>query len=57
MVKGEINQLLHFSYAGRLFVKSTGKPSEILANLNKMVDYALDQEIDLFEVCEFRFFL
>lgn len=36
-------------------MKSTAKPLEILANLNKMADYALDQEIDLYEVCAFSF--
>ncbi|KAK4777741.1 hypothetical protein SAY87_017928 [Trapa incisa] len=36
-------------YRGMLSVKRTAKPSEILANLNKMAGYALDQEIDLYE--------
>ncbi|XVF23350.1 hypothetical protein REPUB_Repub13aG0030900 [Reevesia pubescens] len=40
---------LHF--VGRLFVKSSGKPIEILSKLNKMVGYAPDEEIDLYEVC------
>jgi hypothetical protein len=38
------------SYVGRLFVNSTGKPSEILARLNKMARYDPDEEIGLYEV-------
>nr|GMD41919.1 ubiquitin carboxyl-terminal hydrolase 12-like isoform X2 [Ipomoea batatas] len=40
-----------FRYVGRLFVKSTGKPIEILMKLNEMAGFAPDQEIELFEVC------
>ncbi|MCI17185.1 ubiquitin carboxyl-terminal hydrolase 13-like, partial [Trifolium medium] len=36
-------------YVGRLFVNSTGKPSEILARLNKMARYDPDEEIGLYE--------
>lgn len=39
------------SYVGRLFVKSTSKPVEILTKLNEMAGYAPDEEIDLYEVC------
>lgn len=39
------------SYVGRLLVNCTGKPTEILSKLNKFAGYALDQEIDLYEVC------
>lgn len=38
-------------FIGRLFVKGTSKPSEILPKLNEMAGYAPDEEIDLFEVC------
>ena len=40
-----------FSYVGRLFVKSTGKPLEILTKLNEMAGYTPDEEIELYEVC------
>jgi hypothetical protein len=43
--------LHNFSYVGRLFVKSTGKPAEILSKLNELAGYAPDVEIDLYEVC------
>ena len=39
------------SYVGRLFVKSTSKPVEILPKLNELAGFAPDQEIELFEVC------
>ncbi|KAK9279617.1 hypothetical protein L1049_013296 [Liquidambar formosana] len=38
---------------GRLFVKSTGKPVEILKKLNEMAGYAPDEEIDLYEEIKF----
>lgn len=38
------------SYVGRLFVNNTGKPSEILARLNKMAGYDPEEEIGLYEV-------
>ncbi|KAG4953164.1 hypothetical protein JHK87_038758 [Glycine soja] len=41
-------------YAGRLFVKSTGKPSEILTRLNKMAGYDPDEEIGLYEEIKFE---
>lgn len=41
----------HARYVGRLFVKSSTKPIEILEKLNKMAGFAPDQEIELFEVC------
>ena len=40
-----------FRYVGRLFVKSTGKPIEILTKLNQMAGFDADEEIELFEVC------
>lgn len=40
-----------FRYVGRLFVRSTGKPLEILTKLNELAGFAPDQEIELFEVC------
>jgi len=36
-------------FMGRLFVKAFGKPSEILAKLNKMAGFSPDQEIELYE--------
>ncbi|KAL8490827.1 hypothetical protein ACS0TY_022727 [Phlomoides rotata] len=37
---------------GRLFVKSSGKPIDILSKLNEMAGFAPDEEeIELFEVC------
>jgi hypothetical protein len=38
------------SYVGRLFVKCTGKPSEILARLNEMAGYDPEEDIVLYEV-------
>ncbi|PHT71000.1 Ubiquitin carboxyl-terminal hydrolase 12 [Capsicum annuum] len=37
-------------YAGRLFVKGSGKPLEILAKLNELAGFLPDEEIELFEV-------
>lgn len=37
-------------YVGRIFVKGTGKPVEILAKLNEMAGFDPDEEIDLYEV-------
>ncbi|KAL3620232.1 ubiquitin carboxyl-terminal hydrolase 13 [Castilleja foliolosa] len=37
-------------YAGKLFVKSMGKPSDILTQLNEMAGYAPDEEIELYEL-------
>ncbi|GLT69604.1 hypothetical protein SLA2020_417420 [Shorea laevis] len=41
-------------YVGRLFVKRTGKPTEILSRLNEMAGYSSDEEIDLFEEIKFE---
>ncbi|EPS58994.1 hypothetical protein M569_15818, partial [Genlisea aurea] len=41
-------------YVGRLFVKTSGKPMEILAKLNEMAGFAPDEEIDLFEEIKFE---
>lgn len=38
------------SYVGRLFVKGTGKPSEILTRLNEMAGYDPEEDIVLYEV-------
>ncbi|PWA50667.1 ubiquitin-specific protease 13 [Artemisia annua] len=40
-------------YAGRLFVKATGKPTEILTKLNELAGFVPDEDIELFE--EIRF--
>ncbi|GKV35061.1 hypothetical protein SLEP1_g43379 [Rubroshorea leprosula] len=41
-------------YVGRLFVKRTGKPTEILSRLNEMAGYDPDEEIDLYEEIKFE---
>ncbi|XP_049401012.1 ubiquitin C-terminal hydrolase 12-like isoform X4 [Solanum stenotomum] len=41
-------------YVGRLFVKSTSKPIEILPKLNELAGFAPDQEIELFEEIKFE---
>ncbi|KAL3523697.1 hypothetical protein ACH5RR_016531 [Cinchona calisaya] len=41
-------------YVGRLFVKGSGKPIEILSKLNEMAGFAPDEEIDLFEEIKFE---
>ncbi|KDP21926.1 hypothetical protein JCGZ_03064 [Jatropha curcas] len=46
--KGELR------YVGRLFVKSSGKPIEILAKLNQMAGFAPDEEIELYEEIKFE---
>ncbi|KAL2248241.1 UNVERIFIED_CONTAM: Ubiquitin carboxyl-terminal hydrolase 12 [Sesamum indicum] len=43
--KGELR------YAGRLFVKSYDKLSDILEKLNQLAGYAPNNEIEFFEVC------
>ncbi|KAF0889577.1 hypothetical protein E2562_028669 [Oryza meyeriana var. granulata] len=41
-------------FVGRLFVKSTGKPSEILTKLNEMAGFAPNEEIELYEEIKFE---
>ncbi|KAK6126581.1 hypothetical protein DH2020_039692 [Rehmannia glutinosa] len=41
-------------YVGRFFVKSSGKPIEILTKLNELAGFAPDQEIELFEEIKFE---
>ncbi|KAM3398747.1 ubiquitin C-terminal hydrolase 13 isoform X1 [Capsicum galapagoense] len=41
-------------YAGRLFVKGTSNPTEILNKLNEMAGYAPDQEIELYEEIKYE---
>ncbi|KAL8036479.1 hypothetical protein ABFS82_12G158700 [Erythranthe guttata] len=41
-------------YVGRLFVKSSTKPSEILEKVNEMAGFASSQEIDLFEEIKYE---
>lgn len=38
-------------YVGRLYVKSTGKPVDILKKLNELAGFDSDEEIELYEVC------
>ncbi|KAG6638241.1 ubiquitin C-terminal hydrolase 12 isoform X2 [Carya illinoinensis] len=46
--KGELR------YVGRLFVKSSAKPIEILGKLNQMAGFAPDEEIELYEEIKFE---
>ncbi|KAJ9184616.1 hypothetical protein P3X46_004326 [Hevea brasiliensis] len=46
--KGELR------YVGRLFVKGSGKPMEILAKLKQMAGIAPDEEIELYEEIKFE---
>ncbi|MFS7983042.1 putative ubiquitinyl hydrolase 1 [Helianthus anomalus] len=41
-------------YVGRLFVKGTGKPTEILPKLKELAGFAPDEEIELFEEIKFE---
>ncbi|XP_059628518.1 ubiquitin C-terminal hydrolase 12-like isoform X2 [Cornus florida] len=41
-------------YVGRLFVKGTGKPLEILTKLNELAGFEPNEEIDLFEEIKFE---
>ncbi|MCD9646610.1 ubiquitin carboxyl-terminal hydrolase 13, partial [Datura stramonium] len=41
-------------YVGRLFVKGTSKPTEILSKLNEMAGYTPDQEVELYEEIKFE---
>ncbi|XP_060212559.1 ubiquitin C-terminal hydrolase 12-like isoform X1 [Lycium barbarum] len=41
-------------YVGRLFVKGSGKPLEILAKLNELAGFSPDEEIELFEEIRFE---
>ncbi|OIT07219.1 ubiquitin carboxyl-terminal hydrolase 13 [Nicotiana attenuata] len=41
-------------YIGRLFVKSSSKPTDILGKLNELAGFAPDQEIELFEEIKFE---
>ncbi|GMY23515.1 ubiquitin carboxyl-terminal hydrolase 12-like isoform X6 [Fagus crenata] len=41
-------------FVGRLFVKGSGKPVEILAKLNEMVGFSADEEIELYEEIKFE---
>ncbi|KNA06627.1 hypothetical protein SOVF_179260, partial [Spinacia oleracea] len=41
-------------YVGRLFVKATGKPGEILGKLKELAGYAADDEIELYEEIKFE---
>ncbi|XP_030962284.1 ubiquitin carboxyl-terminal hydrolase 12-like isoform X2 [Quercus lobata] len=41
-------------YVGRLFVKVSGKPVEILPKLNEMAGFSADEEIELYEEIKFE---
>ncbi|KAK6942493.1 MATH/TRAF domain [Dillenia turbinata] len=41
-------------YVGRLFVKSSDRPIEILSKINEMAGFALDEEIELYEEIKFE---
>lgn len=47
----KFKSFLYARYVGRLFVKSLGKPIDILTRLNEMAGYAPDEDIELYEVC------
>ncbi|XP_039058437.1 ubiquitin carboxyl-terminal hydrolase 12-like isoform X2 [Hibiscus syriacus] len=47
-MKGELR------YVGRLMVKLSGKPIEYTAKINKMADFAPDEEIELYEEIKFE---
>lgn len=49
--------LLVVRYVGRLFVKGSGKPLEILPKLNELAGFSPDEEIELFEVIFFLILL
>lgn len=40
-----------------MFVKGSGKPAEILTKLNVMAGFALDEEIELFEVSFWNYYV
>lgn len=50
------NSLYVARYVGRVFVKSSGKPIEILGKINQMAGFSPDEEIELYEVCFISFF-
>ncbi|XVF82670.1 hypothetical protein PTKIN_Ptkin16aG0067100 [Pterospermum kingtungense] len=41
-------------YVGRMFVKGSGKPMEILARINKMAGFGPDEDIELYEEIKFE---
>uniref|UniRef100_I1Q8A2 ubiquitinyl hydrolase 1 n=3 Tax=Oryza TaxID=4527 RepID=I1Q8A2_ORYGL len=41
-------------YVGRLFVKASGKPQDILPKLRKMAGFSQDEEIELYEEIKFE---
>ncbi|XP_077226132.1 ubiquitin C-terminal hydrolase 12-like isoform X3 [Tasmannia lanceolata] len=41
-------------YVGRLFVKGTGKPAEILAKINEMAGFPPNEEINLYEEIKYE---
>ncbi|RZC77834.1 hypothetical protein C5167_002235 [Papaver somniferum] len=41
-------------YVGRLFVKDSGKPAEILKKLNEMAGFSPDEKIELYEEIKFE---
>ncbi|XP_010312501.2 ubiquitin C-terminal hydrolase 12 isoform X3 [Solanum lycopersicum] len=41
-------------YVGRLFVKGSGKPLDILSKLNELAGFSPDEEIELFEEIKFE---
>nr|XP_043631310.1 ubiquitin C-terminal hydrolase 12-like [Erigeron canadensis] len=41
-------------FVGRFFVKSSGKPAEIISKLNERADFSPDEEIELYEEIKFE---
>ncbi|XP_042755267.1 uncharacterized protein LOC111889317 isoform X1 [Lactuca sativa] len=44
---------LQLRYVGRLFVRSSGTPTEIISKLNEIVGFSPDEEIELYEEIKF----
>lgn len=47
----DLSVLCVTSFVGRLIVKSSSKPVDILAKLNQLAGFGPDEEIELYEVC------
>jgi hypothetical protein len=39
-----------FRYVGRLFVKATGRPQDILPKLRRMAGFSQNEDVELYEV-------
>ncbi|KAH7554220.1 hypothetical protein JRO89_XS12G0136900 [Xanthoceras sorbifolium] len=52
--KSKEDILLFFKYVGRLFLKSSSKPIEIIGKLNQMAGFDPEEEIELYEEIKFE---